>query len=164
MILTTGSKTGRAVRAGTRLLVAGMLMLPMRALPAMSPDSLAVARVIDAYHSALAAGDSVRALTFLAADAAILESGGVESRAEYRSHHLSSDIAFAQAIRSLRSPITVKVNGNTAWASSTSTTQGTYKDRPINSAGAELMVLTKVKGSWKIRAIHWSSRTRRPPA
>ncbi len=39
---------------------------------------------------------------------------------------------------------------------------GEFRGRPVNSAGAELMVLTRVQGTWKISAIHWSSRTRRP--
>jgi ketosteroid isomerase-like protein len=118
--------------------------------------------VIDRYHRALAEGDSAAALELLAPDATILESGGVETREEYRAHHLSSDIQFARAVPSTRSPVQVTVDGNVAWAASTSTTQGTFRDRAINSSGAELMVLSRDTEGWKIRAIHWSSRARRP--
>ena len=125
-------------------------------------DSAAVAGVISKYHEALAAGDSVAALALLADDAVILESGAVETRAEYRSHHLPGDISFAKAIKSQRGPVLVRVHGNVAWASSTSSTQGEMNGRTINSVGAELMVLVRSAQGWKISAIHWSSRQRRP--
>jgi hypothetical protein len=63
---------------------------------ATRPD---VARTVEQYHRALAAGDSTAALTLLAPDAVILESGGVETRDEYRGHHLPGDVAFARAVR-----------------------------------------------------------------
>ena len=130
----------------------------------ISADSAAAAKTVDDYHAALSRGDSARALALLAPDAVILESGGMETRAEYRSHHLGSDIAFAKAVKSERSPLVVRIDGNTAWTSSTSVTQGTFNGRAINSSGAESMVLTKGPDGWRIRAIHWSSRNRRPPA
>jgi ketosteroid isomerase-like protein len=124
-------------------------------------DSAAVASVVERYHRALESADSAGALAFLASDAVILESGGIETREEYRSHHLPADIAFAQAVKGVRSPIRVVVRGDVAWATSTSTTQGDFRGRPVNSAGAELMVLTRTIDGWKINAIHWSSRSRR---
>lgn len=124
-------------------------------------DSAAVAAAIHEYHAALAAGDSTAALALLAPDAVILESGGVESRAEYRSHHLQSDIAFARAVTSERGDIRVVVNGDVAWGSSTSTTKGEYRERTIDAVGAELMVLVRTPDGWRIAAIHWSSRAAR---
>ena len=125
-------------------------------------DSAAVAAVVERFHEALTNGDSAAAVSLLAPDAVILESGGVETRAEYLSHHLPGDIAFARAIRSTRGPMRVTIHGNVAWATSTSTTIGSYRDRAINSAGAELMVLSRSRDGWRIRAVHWSSRARRP--
>lgn len=132
-------------------------------LQAQAPaaDSAEVARTVTRFHQAVAAGDSAGALALLTEDAIILEAGGVETRAEYRSHHLGGDIEFARAIRSERGPIRVKVRGDVAWATSTSTTQGDFKGRAINSAGAELMVLTRTPAGWRIASVHWSSRTRR---
>lgn len=63
-------------------------------------DSAAVAAMVHEYHQALASGDSTAAMALLATDAVILESGGIETREEYRSHHLQSDIAFARAVTS----------------------------------------------------------------
>jgi ketosteroid isomerase-like protein len=130
-------------------------------LAAQGSDSTDVATTVRAYHTALATGDSLAALRLLAPDAVILESGGVESRAEYRSHHLSADIEFASAVPSVRGEIAVTVAGDIAWASSTSTTEGMMGERRIKSSGAELMVLSRTAEGWRIRAIHWSSRNRR---
>ena len=124
-------------------------------------DSSDVAAVVARYHSALASGDSAAAIALLTDDAVVLETGSVETKSEYRAHHLPADIAFARAVPSQRSPIVVRVRGDVAWASSTSTTQGEFRGRAINSSGAELMVLSREPDGWKIRAIHWSSRARR---
>lgn len=143
-----------------------LLVLPLLGAATSTPvqaqgsDSAAVARTVSAFHQALAAGDSTAALALLASDVAILESGGLESLAEYRGHHLPGDIQFAQAVPSAPGPLTVTVAGDVAWAVGTSVTSGTMEGRTINSAGAELMVLTRKNGIWLIRAIHWSSRRR----
>ena len=133
-----------------------------RAGTPQSRDSADVAAAVHAYDRALSTGDSAAALALLAPDAVILESGGIESREEYRNHHLPGDIAFARAVPSQGGPVSVRVRGDVAWAWSTSTTQGEFRGRAINSSGAELMVLTRTTTGWRISAIHWSSRTRRP--
>jgi uncharacterized GH25 family protein/ketosteroid isomerase-like protein len=132
------------------------------AAPPVQTDSAAAASVVERFHRALAEGDSAAALALLAPDATILESGGVETRAEYRGHHLPGDIEFARAVRSERGPVRVTIRGDVAWTVSTSTTQGEFRGRQINSSGAELMVLTRSASGWQISAIHWSSRARRP--
>ncbi len=131
---------------------------------ATSADSAAVAATVERFHRALAEADSAGALALLTPDVQILESGGMEDRAEYRSHHLGSDIEFARAVASRRGAMSVRVHGEVAWVTSTSTTEGTFRGRAINSVGAELMVLVRTPQGWRIAAIHWSSRTRRPPA
>jgi uncharacterized protein (TIGR02246 family) len=124
-------------------------------------DEAAVASVVDAYHTALASGDSTTALSLLADDATILESGGVETKTQYRNGHLSGDMAFARAVPRVRGPIEVRVLGDAAWAWSTSVTEGRMGEREVNAQGAELMILQRVGNAWRIKAIHWSSRTRR---
>lgn len=128
---------------------------------AAQSDSAAVAAVVRAYHQALANGDSLAAVALLADDAVVLESGGLETLAEYRAGHLPADIAFASAVPSTRAGIRITVMGDVAWAASTSETRGRFRDRAINSVGAELMVLSRTAAGWRIRAIHWSSRNRR---
>jgi ketosteroid isomerase-like protein len=129
--------------------------------PHAPADSLAVAQVIDRFHDALAAGDSAAALSLLTDDVIILESGDVETKEEYRAHHLSADIAFARAVPRQAGPMRVTVRGDVAWATSTSIMRGSYRDREINSQSVELMVLERTAAGWRIAAIHWSSRTLR---
>ncbi len=134
---------------------------PAGAQPGPSDSASAVAAV-ERFRAALTAGDSATALSVLAPDAIILESGDVETRAEYRSHHLPADIEYARAIPGAHTLKSVVIHGDAAWVSSTSITQGRMKDRAINSAGAELIVLSRrdKQSPWQIRAIHWSSHRR----
>ena len=123
-------------------------------------DSAAVVTVVNDFHAALSRGDSANALRLLATDAVILESGAVESRSEYRSHHLPEDIKFAKSVASQRRPLQITVEGSSAWTAATSTTRGRFNGKMINTIDAESMVLTKHDGSWRIRSIHWSSHKR----
>ena len=140
----------------TAVLLLGLWHAP--AVYATDKDSAAVSATITRFHTALAAGDAQTAASLLAPDATILESGGRESRSEYIGHHLLEDIKFIKAVPSKSGPLDITVQGDVAWASSTSTTRGSFESKPINLVGAELMVLTKTPSGWLIRAIHWSSR------
>ncbi len=148
------------MRIRTLATLCAMLAVPGGSLLAQTAatDSAAVVATIEAYHAALASGDSLAALRLLASDAVILESGDVETRSEYHAHHLAADIAYSKAMPSARGAVMVRISGDVAWATSTSTTQGTYRERAVNSIGAELMVLSRSRSGWVIRAIHWSSR------
>jgi uncharacterized protein (TIGR02246 family) len=130
------------------------------AMAAGPSDSALVATLVHDYHAALERGDSAAALGLFANDAVIVESGDVESLADYRAHHLPADITFAKAVKSTRVPRSVTVSGDVAYSVATSTTTGTFKDRAVDTLGAELIVALRVDGRWKIAAIHWSSRRR----
>jgi ketosteroid isomerase-like protein len=158
--IATGSGAGRASSASRES--NGDVPIPDTSATQASGDSTAVAAIVDRFHAAVVAGDSALALSLLAADAVVLESGGLETREEFRAHHLPADIAFAQAVKSERGSKRVVVRGDAAWVTSTSTTTGEYRGRQVNSSGAELMVLTRTPQGWRIASIHWSSRTRRP--
>ena len=147
---------------------AQQISLPARPAQELGPpsagapaDSLEVARAVERFHQALAAGDSATVLALLADDVIILESGGRETKAEYRAHHLGTDIEFARAVPRERTAVRVHLQGDAAWASSTSTAQGEFRGRAVRTATAELMVLTRTDAGWRIRAIHWSSRALR---
>lgn len=146
-----------------RNLTTAALLLILPSTLWAGPDELAVAAAIDGYHAALTRGDEKAALALLADDVQVLESGEVESRAEYQSHHLAADIRFSQAVPSTRTPLRVTVHGDTAWASARSETHGHFEGRAVDSAGAELMVLTRTAAGWRIRAIHWSAHTLKTP-
>lgn len=125
-------------------------------------DSTEVLATVARFHSALATGDSAAALSILSDDVLIVESGAVESRADYRAHHLPADIDFARAVPSKRTVTRVTLAGGAAWVVSTSVAQGQFNGRQVNSAGAELVVLKRGGKTWQIAAVHWSSRQRGP--
>lgn len=127
-------------------------------------DSSRVASTVTSFHSRLEAGDSAGVLELLSPDARILEGGTTETRAQYASHHLAGDIAAARALDGTHAIGKITVLGNAAWVVSTYTTRGTWRERPVDSEGAELMVLRRDGDTWRVAAIHWSSRSRRPPA
>jgi ketosteroid isomerase-like protein len=142
----------------------GAMAMPMAMpMPMAAPtvnDSADVAALVYRFHAALEQADSVTAISLLTADAEILESGSVETVADYRSHHLPADIALAKAIKSTRAPLRIVVQGDLATSTSTSVTKGTFRDRAVDSAGAELMVARRTAQGWRISAIHWSARRR----
>lgn len=125
--------------------------------PSLPPTASAAAMVVDAFHAALQRGDTFGAAEQLADDALIFESGGIErSKAQYASHHLAADAAFAKAT----TRNVTKRSGHTvsdfAWIATEGTTKGTYKDRAINNVSTETMVLRRENGSWRIVHVHWS--------
>jgi ketosteroid isomerase-like protein len=135
------------------LLISLALAIPTTA---RAQDEDAVRQILADFHSALAAGDSVKALAQLAPDVRILEGGGVETLEHYRSGHLSGDMRFAGAVDRVVAEVTVHIVGDVAWAYSTNTTKGEMRGREIDSSGAELAVLVRIDGEWRITAIQWS--------
>ncbi len=144
-----------------RWLFTFILLLPLRPsdiiAQVVSTERAAIAAIAEGFHRALVQGDRAAALALLAPDAAILESGHLQTRAEYEREHLGEDIAFARATTTTRSPLAIQQEGNAAWTTATSRTKGTFDGRKIDSTGVELMVLTKGESGWRVRAIHWSS-------
>lgn len=149
---------------------AGVLaaLVPAQRLPAArasacrAADSVAIIGVASRFHEILSTGDTTGINALLAPDLRVLEGGTVENRQEYFSHHLSADIEFAKAVKEERTPFTYRCEGNVAWLISTSTSTGKFGGRDINSAGAELLILSPTQKGWQIRAVHWSSARRQP--
>jgi ketosteroid isomerase-like protein len=127
-----------------------------------SAATAAVQKVVDAFHAGLKAGDTARVMTLLAPDVLLLEAGGIETRAEYELNHLPADVEFEKSVTTSFKPYRVTVVGDAAWAVNTNEYRGTFRDRPVDSVGVELMVLSREPAGWLIRAIHWSSRARKP--
>ena len=101
-------------------------------------------------------------MSVIAPDAVFLESGKLETRAEYQSNHLPADIEFEKQVTGKRGPMRVTFEGNTAWVIALTEYDGTFEGDPVRFVSAQLVVLTRDSGSWLIRTIHWSSR--RPEA
>ena len=145
-------------RLDATVLFAAVLLLgaPQDVAAQDASDETAVAAVVASFHSALNEGRADDALALLADDAVILEGGGQDTTAEYASHHLEADIAFATAVDRVRGDLTIVVQGDVAWAMSTSSTTGEVRGREIDSRGGELMVLSRTPDGWIIRSISWS--------
>lgn len=124
----------------------------------LSPAARDAAAVVDGFHRALQAGNQAAAASMLAPDVLIYESGGAErSKAEYDSHHLPADMAFAAATARSVTRRSGHASGDSAWIATESMTKGAYKGRPVNSRSTETMVLRRENGAWRIAHIHWSS-------
>ena len=127
--------------------------------PAPAPQNEADIRaVVVGFYGAMKTGDIAAAMSFIAPDAVFLEAGKLETRAEYEANHLPSDIQFESQVTGVRSPIRVTFEGNTAWVIATTEYKGTFEAAPVSFVSAQLMVLTRDSGQWRIRTIHWSSR------
>jgi ketosteroid isomerase-like protein len=125
-------------------------------------DSAAIVAVVQQFHAAMAAGDAAAINRMIAEDVAIHEAGNVEGRAQYVANHLPADLEFEKTVSIKRSGIRAVVMGDAAWVTSTSEMQGTFNGRTVDSIGTELIVLSRVADSWRIRAISWTGRARQP--
>jgi ketosteroid isomerase-like protein len=137
---------------------AALLALAFPAMAQAAGAEAEAAAAVDAFHAALAHGDTSAAAALLAEDALVFESGGVEhDKAEYAAHHLPADAAFSKAVSTKVIRRSARVDGPLAWVASEGRVAGTYKGKAINSATTETMVLRRGEGGWKIVHVHWSS-------
>lgn len=128
-------------------------------LVSITPEAKAAAGVVDAFHAALDAGDTDAALALMAEDVMVLEEGGAErSRAEYASHHLGADAAYAAASVSTVTRRSGSAAGDTAWILTEGTTTGQAGNSATSRLTVETMVLVRGSNGWRIKHIHWSSR------
>lgn len=139
-------------------MAAGLALLPAAAA-AQRTDAEAVRATVHAFHAALAAGDSTTALGHLAPDVVIHESGRSETLDEYRSGHLRADVAFAAAVRREVTDEAVATWGDAALYTARSRATGRWRERDVDAQGVETVVLVRTPEGWRIRHVHWSSRS-----
>lgn len=141
-----------------RILKGGLVAL-LWLVPATAMADSGAEDVVASFHQALEHGDTAAALRTLSDDVKIFEQGWVEqSKDEYASHHLGSDIEYSKAVKSNIASVDVSVDGAMAVVMSQSTSKGSFEGKPVDSVGLETMVLRKFGNDWKIVHIHWSSR------
>jgi len=115
--------------------------------------------VVHAFHRALASGDSAAALGMLHPEAVIYEAGHAETLDEYRAGHLAADIRFATATeRHVLDERTLAMEGTVLYLAETHTS-GRLNDREIDARGVETVLLVRAPEGWRIRHVHWSSRS-----
>jgi ketosteroid isomerase-like protein len=112
---------------------------------------------MDAFYGAIKRGDKSAAMSVIAPDAIFIESGKLETRAEYEANHLPADIEFESQVTGKRNPPRITFAGDTAWVIATTEYDGKFEDAQVSFVSAQLMVLTQDSGVWRIRSIHWSS-------
>jgi ketosteroid isomerase-like protein len=120
-----------------------------------APREEDIAKVVTAFYGAITAGDKAAAMHLIAPDAVFVESGKIETRAEYEANHLPADIDFEHQVKAVRGPLRITFHGvDTAWVIS----RAEYDEgNPEKYIITQLMVLTRDSGDWKIRTISWSS-------
>jgi len=121
-----------------------------------------VAAVLESFYGAIKRGEPKAAMSVIAPDAMFVESGKLETRAQYEMNHLPADIDFEKQVTGKRDPLRITFKDDAAWVIATTTYDGKFEGAPVQFVSAQLMVLTKDADAWKIRSIHWSSRPLEP--
>ena len=142
-------------------LIAVALALPGCA-QAPAPDPAGVTATIEGFYAAIKKGDPAAAMSFIAPDAVFVESGKLETRAQYEMNHLPLDIEFEGQVTGKRRPMDIKFQGDTAWVIAETEYAGEFEGSPVDFVSSQLAVLTRDAGRWVIRSIHWSSRPNIP--
>ena len=143
-------------------LVALLVWLPACQSTPPAHNDAEVAAVLEAFYGAIKRGDAKAAMSVIAPDALFIESGRLETRAQYEENHLPADIDFEKQVTGKRDPLRITFKDDAAWVIATTTYDGTFEGAPVQFVSAQLMVLTKETDGWKIRSIHWSSRPLEP--
>jgi uncharacterized protein (TIGR02246 family) len=143
-------------------LLAVVMVLPLVASCATqksaAEEEADIKAAIESFYAAVKKGDSKAAMAMLAPDASFVESGRRETRQQYEENHLPLDIDFEKQITGKRSPWSITINGDTAWAIASTEYKGPVDGADVSFASTQLTVVTRgADGKWLIRAIHWSS-------
>ena len=119
-----------------------------------------VRNTIEAFYAAMKNGDRAAAMSHIAEDAVFVEGGRLETRQQYEENHLPNDIGFEKQVTGKRGEWKITIEDNTAWAIATTEYDGIFDGAPVAFTSAQLAVLSRDAGAWRIRSIHWSSRRR----
>lgn len=142
------------------LLVAGL---------SQASDTSDIKAWLASYDAAFSAKDQTRLAAFYHPDVTIYEGGSINTGwADYRDNHLGPELAEMHAPAFSRSNVTVHMldkGGTYAYVTSEYRLKTRLKDRDIDAAGLETLVVVKGSdGGWKIRHSHVSSRRRPAPS
>jgi uncharacterized protein (TIGR02246 family) len=113
---------------------------------------------VDAFGTALRAGDLGKVKALLDPGVIVLETGGAErSRDEYMDHHAGADAKFLHGAHVKVTRRIARTAEGTAWVATESTIHA-HGAKPVTLLSTETMALAKQDGAWRITHIHWSSR------
>lgn len=111
---------------------------------------------MDAFHSALRAGDRALALSLLSPDVLVFEMGMVDvSREAYAATHLQADIEAAGQFRRQLLSRQSGGAGDSRWMLSTYCLS-TNENDPAPLTVVETIILRRTRTTWHIEHLHWS--------
>ena len=129
---------------------------------AIEAQAAPAVKVVEAFSSALQAGDLGHVGALLAEDVLILESGGAErSKEEYLGGHAGHDAEFLKAAHVQLIHRTARRDGGLAWVGTESELHASKDGKPMTLLSTETMVLKNTPNGWRIVHIHWSSRPKK---
>jgi len=159
------------LRSMKRLLAIGCALATLVTWPVRAGEldqSEAITKWLASYDAALNAKDLDRLASFYHPEVTIFEGGSTnDGWADYRDNHLGPELEEFQNLQF--SHFNVKAHplgqdGRAAYVTAEYRLKAHVKDREVDAAGLETLVLVRDdKGDWRIRHSHMSSR-RRPPA
>lgn len=122
------------------------------------------ARVVDAFHAALKAGETGKAASLMAPGVLVFEAGGAEaSKAAYSTQHLAADAAFEKTAVEVTLRRTGAAAGDSAWIATEGRVQARTGEKVTDRLTTETMILARTPDGWRIVHVHWSSRATPPP-
>ena len=147
--------------------VAGLALLSISACaakPDTAKDEADVKVTLETFYGAMKTGDTAKAMSMIAQDAAFVESGKLETREQYETNHLPNDIKFEKQVNGKRGPLRTRINGDVAWVIAETEFAGKFEEdgqvADVDFVSSQLAVLSREPEGWRIRSIHWSSRPR----
>lgn len=112
---------------------------------------------VDAFHHALREGNRDAALALLHEDATILEGGNLQTRDDYASGHLGSDMAFLEQVDTETLSRDVSAGDRQATVSTRTRMTGEYQGNPVDTVTLETAALVATGSGWRISSLVWSS-------
>jgi ketosteroid isomerase-like protein len=134
-----------------------MSQMPMSEAGSATPDA---EKAVEAFRSALRAGDRAVLSYWLTDDLLVYEGGGAErSRDEFLALHAGADAAFLKASKVDLLKRVSGSSGDSAWVNSEYRIRGqSSKGRPIDVLSTETILLRKTPQGWRVQHVHWSSQ------
>ncbi len=147
----------------TILLMALPLVLIFTPLGSNAQTPRTPAEVVDAFHKALAFGDTARALSLLGRELVVYEFGLVDATLQaYAFTHLPSDMNIASQTQWTLQTRRVGGTGDQRWVLSNYRVTGTgVNGEQVDQLTLETIILQKIGEEFRIVHIHWSTA---PPA
>lgn len=144
----------------SRFIPTGVLLLAAAFGRAQSSDAEHVKQWLQGYDTTFVTKDLDRLATFYHPEVTIFEGGGINRGwADYRDHHLGSELKEFQNLQFAHSNVVVRMLGrDAAYVTAEYAIKGRRGERDVDGGGLATLVLIRDGGGWKIRHSHTSSR------